>query len=302
MRSNHDDRPAAASEEGRGHGAEAVKCSRQVRGDHLGPIFFTLSKQEMTTSDSGIADKHRRHRHLAAGGCHHLFHRTRLANIGFVDGPGSTGGYHLREGALGRCLVSVVMHPDRPASRRKGQADRSTNPSRCTGHKYRMSLVHLVHLVCLVDLVYLVGLVQPNKRDKPNNTLLTAVDYGWEIMAEGKPAMATLPTPSLAAPRIPMIRSSHCLTSGGLAHAAEETGIPKDLYRGHCPAPHLRHLVAPFARKIPASSPSPPTIFRIRSGTNGTIVVRLLKGLCKRSSINFSPTCPRSPARKPLRA
>mgnify|MGYP003693636283 CR=1 FL=1 len=47
MRSNHDDRPAAASEEGRGHGAEAVKCSRKIRGHHLGPIFFTLSKKEM---------------------------------------------------------------------------------------------------------------------------------------------------------------------------------------------------------------------------------------------------------------
>ena len=31
--------------------------------------------------------------------------------------------------------------------------------------------------------------------------------------------------------------------------------------------------------------------FPIRSGTNGTIVARLLKGLCKRLSINFSPTC-----------
>jgi hypothetical protein len=92
MRSNHHDRSAAASKERRGHGAEAVKCSRQIRGQHLGPIFFILSKKEMAPSDSGIADKHRRHRCLAAGGFHHLLHRMRLANIGFVERPGSTGG------------------------------------------------------------------------------------------------------------------------------------------------------------------------------------------------------------------
>ena len=34
--------------------------------------------------------------------------------------------------------------------------------------------VDLVHLVCLV---HLVGLVQPNKRDKPNNSLLTLADF-----------------------------------------------------------------------------------------------------------------------------
>jgi hypothetical protein len=73
------------------------------------------------------------------------------------------------------------MYPDRPAGRRKGQADRSTNPSGRTGHKHRMSLVYLVHLVYLVCFVHLVGLVQPNKRDKPNNSLLTLVDYGWDI-------------------------------------------------------------------------------------------------------------------------
>jgi hypothetical protein len=34
--------------------------------------------------------------------------------------------------------------------------------------------------VCLVDLVYLVGLVEPNKRDKPNkpnNSLLPLADF-----------------------------------------------------------------------------------------------------------------------------
>ena len=188
MRSNHDNRPAAASEEGRGHSAEAVKCSRKIRGQHLGPIFFTLSKKEMAPSDSGIADKHRRHRYLAAGGIHHLLHRMRLANIGFVERPGSTGGYHLCERALGPRLVSMVMYSDRPAGRRKGQADRSTNPSGRAGHKHRMSLVHLValvYLVCLVYLVHLVSFVQPdkpNKQDKPNNALLTLVDYGWDIV------------------------------------------------------------------------------------------------------------------------
>jgi hypothetical protein len=181
MRSNHDNRPAAASEEGRGHGAEAVKCSRQIRGQHRSPILFTLSKKEMAPSDSGIADEHRRHRYLAAEGFHHLLHGVRLANIGFVERPGSTGGHHLRERVLGRGLVSMEMYSDRPTSRRKGQADRTANPSGCTGHKHCMSLVYLVHLVCFV---HLVGLVQPNKRDKPNNPnngLLTLVDYGWDI-------------------------------------------------------------------------------------------------------------------------
>jgi hypothetical protein len=159
MRSNYDKRPAAASEEGRGHGAEAMKCSRKIRGHHLGPIFFTLSKKEMAPSDSGIADKHRWHRYSAAGGFHHLLHRVRLANIRFIEHPSSTGGHHLRERALGRCFVSMVMYSDRPASRRKGQADRSTNPSGRTGHKHRMFLVDLVHLVCLVHLVGLVYLV-----------------------------------------------------------------------------------------------------------------------------------------------
>jgi len=104
----------------------------------------------------------------------------RLANIGFVERPGSTGGHHLRERALGRRLVSMVMYPDRPASRRKGQADRTTNPSGRAGHKHRMSLVHLVHLVylvCLVYLVYLVYLVKQDKPDRPDRP----VDYGWDI-------------------------------------------------------------------------------------------------------------------------
>ena len=165
MRSDHDDRPAAASEEGRGHGAEAVKCSRQIRGHHLSPIFFTLSKQELAPSDSGIADKHRWPRCLAAGGLHHLLHRMRLTNIGFVERPGPTGGHHLREGTLGRRLVSMVMDSDRPAGRRKGQADCATDPSGRTGHQHRLSLVYLVHLVylvCLVDLVCLVYLVEPD--------------------------------------------------------------------------------------------------------------------------------------------
>ena len=180
MRSNHDDRPAAASKEGRGHGAEAVKCSCQIRGQHRSPIFFSLSKKEMAPSDSGIADKYRRHRYLAAAGFHHLLHRMRLANIGFVERSGSTGGHHLCERVLGRCFVSMVMDPHRPASCRKGQADRTANPSGRTGHKHRMSLVHLValvYLVCLVYLVYLVYLVKPDRPDRPNRP----VDYGWDI-------------------------------------------------------------------------------------------------------------------------
>ena len=54
----------------------------------------------------------------------------------------------------------------------------------------RVVLVDLIHLVCLV---HLVGLVQPNKRDKPNNSLLTLADFfnsllgwipfAWEIVA-----------------------------------------------------------------------------------------------------------------------
>jgi hypothetical protein len=61
-----------------------------------------MPKQETAPSDSGIADEHRRHRYQAAGGFHHLFHRMRLANIGFVERPGSTGCHHLGERALGR--------------------------------------------------------------------------------------------------------------------------------------------------------------------------------------------------------
>ena len=75
MRSDHEDRPAAASKERRGHGAEAVKRSCQIRSHDFGPFFFTLPKKEMAPSDSGIADKHRRHRDQAAGGFHHQFHR-----------------------------------------------------------------------------------------------------------------------------------------------------------------------------------------------------------------------------------
>lgn len=138
MRSNHDDRSAAASEEGRGHGAEAVKCSRKIRGQHIGPIFFALSKEELAPSYSSIAYEHRRERYQAAGGFHHLLHCMRLANIGFVERSSSTGSYHLPERVLGRLLVSMVMYPDRPASRRKGQADRTTDPSGRTGHKHHM--------------------------------------------------------------------------------------------------------------------------------------------------------------------
>ena len=62
----------------------------------------------------------------------------------------------------------MIVDSDRPAVRRKSQANRSTNPSGRAGHQHRMFLVDLVHLVCLVDLVHLVCLVQPNKQDKPN--------------------------------------------------------------------------------------------------------------------------------------
>src|SRR5262245_46456361 len=58
IRSNHDDRTPAASKERRGHRTEAVKGSRQICAYHLGPISLTLSKKEMTPSNSGIADKH----------------------------------------------------------------------------------------------------------------------------------------------------------------------------------------------------------------------------------------------------
>ena len=218
MRSNHDDRPAAASEEGRAHGAEAVKCSRKICGQYVSPIFLTLSKKEMAPSDSGIANKHRRHSSQAAGGFHHLLHRMRLANIGFVKRPNSTGSHNLRKRVHGRRLVSMVMDPDRPASRRKGQADCTTNPSGCAGHKHRISLVRLVHLVdlvCLVDLVHLVGLVRPNKQDKPNkpdepNTGGLWVGYRTKASLLAQHCRP----PSLAASRMPMVRSPHRSTSG----------------------------------------------------------------------------------------
>jgi len=87
----------------------------------------------------------------------------------------------------------MVMDPDRPAGRRKSQADRSTNPSGRASHKHRLFLVHLVDLVCLVhlvDLVYFVclviGLQKPNKlnkQEKPNNDpIMGGISY------EGKPA------------------------------------------------------------------------------------------------------------------
>src|SRR6185295_6995619 len=120
VRSNHDDRPTAASEEGRSHGAEAVKRSCQIRGYHLRPIVFSLSKQEMAPSDPRITNKYRRHRRSSAGGFHHLSHRMRLTNIGFIERSSPTCGHHLRERALGCCLVSMVMDPDRPTGRRKG--------------------------------------------------------------------------------------------------------------------------------------------------------------------------------------
>jgi hypothetical protein len=123
-----------------------------------------------------------------------------LTNIGFIERPGSTGCHYLRECVLGRRLVSMVMDPDRPTGRCKGQADRSPNPSGCTGHKHRMFLVDLVHLVCLVhlvglvcfvclvDLVHLVSFVQPNKQDKPNKPNNGPIMGG--ISHEGKPAAA----------------------------------------------------------------------------------------------------------------
>jgi hypothetical protein len=149
----------------------------------------------MAPSDSGIANKHRRRRYLAAGSFHHLLHRMRLANIGFVERPGSTGCHHLRDCALSRRLVSMVMDPDRPAGRRKGQADRTTDPPGRTGHKHRISLVCLVHLValiylvCLVYLVYLVYLVKQDKPDRPDRPNRPVIMGG--ISHEGKPAWAT---------------------------------------------------------------------------------------------------------------
>src|SRR4029077_10456684 len=202
MRSNHDDRPATVREQGRRHGAKAVKCSRQIRIYHLGPIVLPLSKQEMAPSDPRIANKHRRHRRPSAGDFHHLLYRMRLANICLVERPSSSDSHHLRERALGCCLVSMVMDSDRTGGRCKGQTDRSTNPSGRTSHQHR---TFWVHLVCLVDLVHLVGLVQPNKRDKPDKQNTGPIMGG--ISWEGKPA--GLNATSLAASRIPMVRSSH---------------------------------------------------------------------------------------------
>ena len=82
----------------------------------------------------------------------------------------------------------MVMYPDRPAGRRKGQANRSTNPSGRTGYKDRISLVCLVHLVYLVCLVLSLSADarfepdkpdkrdKPDRLDKPNSGLLTLTD------------------------------------------------------------------------------------------------------------------------------
>jgi hypothetical protein len=43
-------------------------------------------------------------------------------------------------------------------------------------------LVDLVCFVYLVDLVHLVSFVQPNKRDKPNNGLLTLSDFPSSLL------------------------------------------------------------------------------------------------------------------------
>ena len=43
--------------------------------------------------------------------------------------------------------------------------------------------VDLVCFVYLVDLVHLVRFVQPNKRDKPNNGLLTLADFINSLLA-----------------------------------------------------------------------------------------------------------------------
>src|SRR5687767_706720 len=129
VRSDYDDRPAAASEEGRSHGAEAVKRSSQVCRDHFRPVVLMLSKKKLTPSNSGITDKQRRHRDMPVGSFHHLMHRMRLANIGLVKHPGSTGGHHSGECVIGRWLVLMIMDPDRPGGRCKSEADGSANPS-----------------------------------------------------------------------------------------------------------------------------------------------------------------------------
>jgi len=54
------------------------------------------------------------------------------------------------------------------------------NRARQAGRVDLVHLVDLVYLVCfvyLVDLVHLVSFVQPNKRDKPNNGLLTLAGF-----------------------------------------------------------------------------------------------------------------------------
>jgi len=46
-------------------------------------------------------------------------------------------------------------------------------------------LVGLVYLVDLVHLVYPISLVQPNKQDTPQNTLLPLADF-FSILVEGE--------------------------------------------------------------------------------------------------------------------
>lgn len=136
MRSNHDDRPAASSEEGRGHGPETVKRSGQIRHQYFGPRFFTVPKKELAPSYPSIADEYGRGRYLTRGRVYHLLHRMRLPNISTIERSSSIGSHHLPERLLGRRLVAMVMDPDRPTSGSKGEADRSANPSGCTGYQH----------------------------------------------------------------------------------------------------------------------------------------------------------------------
>src|SRR5262245_43070186 len=135
MGTDHNNGASSASQQWRCHGTNAVKCSGQVRGNYLSPILFPLSEYKAASSDSGIADEHGRRWYQAEAGCHHLFDFLGLANIGFEERPGSTGSHDPPERILGGLLVPIIMNPDRPASRSKGQADGATDPSGRTGHK-----------------------------------------------------------------------------------------------------------------------------------------------------------------------
>ena len=118
-----------------GHGAEAIKCSSQIRRHNPCPFLFRVTDDKTTRSHTGIAHENLGRRDGPTIDCHHTLNLMFVAYIGLVKIAGSPSFDDRSSCGFGRPLVFMIMHADIPARRSKRQADGTTDSPRRAGYE-----------------------------------------------------------------------------------------------------------------------------------------------------------------------